>query len=228
MGFQVILCLFVSGQLHYLSVRLHLMSESCCPLSSEVWIFQTFDHSFYFLLEKYMHCLNRFYGTGVLLNPTSTFNNFMSTLRTSLENVITVKGWLLYEVSFYADYFLDPWHNYFSCLITINLGLGSKCCLILIVTRISFILKWVNWYMLITYSVMETVVTLLDSILTPSIFELCILTFCWNRCHSLWLVQPVCKNSFIVRELVPSICKSLNLLFWVTSVSQIVFLLFCL
>ena len=60
---------------------------------------------FYFLPKKYRYYLNRSYGTGVLLNPTSTFNNFMSTLRTSLENVITVKGWLLNEVSFYVDYF---------------------------------------------------------------------------------------------------------------------------
>ena len=124
--------------------------------------------------------------------------------------------------------FLDPWHNYFSCLITINLILGSKCRLILIDIRISFILKWSDWYMLITYSVMEVVVTLLGPTLTPSIFGLCILTFCWNRCHSFWLVQPVCKTLFIVRELVPSICRSLNLLFWVIYVSQIVFLLFCL
>ena len=54
-----------------------------------------------------MHCLNRSYGTGVLLNPTSTFNNFMSTLRTSLENVITVKGWLLNEVFLLCRLFLD-------------------------------------------------------------------------------------------------------------------------
>ena len=55
---------------------------------------------FYFLLKKYNYYLNRSYGTGVLLNPTSTFNNFMSTLRTSLENVITVKGWFLIKFPF--------------------------------------------------------------------------------------------------------------------------------
>ena len=62
---------------------------------------------FYFLLKKYRYYLNRSYGTGVLLNPTSTFNNFMSTLRTSLENVITVKGWLLNEVFLLCRLFLD-------------------------------------------------------------------------------------------------------------------------
>ena len=63
---------------------------------------------------------------------------------------------------------------------------------------------------------------LLDSTLTPSIFGFCILTICWNRCHSFWSVQPVAKTLFIVRELVPSICRSLNLLFWAIHVSQIV------
>ena len=62
---------------------------------------------FYFLLEKYIYCLNRSYGTGVLLNPTSTFNNFMSTLRTSLENVITVKSCFLMKLFLLCKLFLD-------------------------------------------------------------------------------------------------------------------------
>ena len=62
---------------------------------------------FYLLLKKYMYYLNRSYGTGVLLNPTSTFNNFMSTLRTSLENVITVKSCFLMKLFLLCKLFLD-------------------------------------------------------------------------------------------------------------------------